>query len=684
MKGVNYLRVLFMLMLIFSYYSCEDNGAGYEQEIKVPGGVYIVGSGTKFSVEAIKGKMNVLKEDTLFYLNTWLQDKGEIRILLVEEDGIPTYYGEGERLQQGDTEHTSYSMAESGTAFTVPEEGLYLVIVNPILHEVHFIAYNFKMVGNMIMTEEGSREVAFNEVSYDNINHIVTWKTGNESRLILATEYRLMYGNTNHIEINGGADKKFVINTGFTGPERNSKTNLLSPEYTTLTKDSDVNLKLPRKGNYIVTIRYDVLKNQFFAKIEGEEIIEPEPQGYSETLYMAGDDFGGLHWDSDNVVEMIPVGVKGNGSFWGIKYFTAGNKVKWSTEKSSVGSFASLGNEINYVVESDYATVTESGLYLVYVDLHRKLVAFETPNVYGMGECFDGDEVTFDLTNNIFEAKTTTTGNLRMYAASNYNDRDWNSMEFNIYNGEIVYRGIDTDNQELVPVASNIQLKLDFHQDKGVIDVPLNKNTVPSSATALYLIGDEFGNMNWGSPDVKQFQRSFSEDYRWFYINYFEAGTGLRFSTSKIFGSNGEFVSLDNNGGFTVQDGKAIIPSSGIYIVYVDLSTRSVYIQRATFYAYDAATGWTNLKFEESQDGKTVFVTLPQSGRLRINPEIPAFTGLNPSFSSWKREVALNPETLNIFYRQPGAPEPNNTYVWTAGSKITLDFRQEKGKIELP
>lgn len=683
MKGINYLRALFMLMLIFSYYSCEDNGAGYEEETRFPQGTYIIGSGTKFSVEAIKGKMNVLKPDTLFYLNTWLKNEGEIRISLVGKDGIPIHYGEGGKLQQGDTEHSSYSMTESESSFSVPQEGLYMVVVNSILNEVHFIPYNFKVAGTMIMTQEGSKEVAFNEVDYDNINHIVTWKTSNESKLILASDYRLRYNNSD-IEINLAGDKKFKINTSFTGPEKNVKTNFLSSEFTKLTNQSDVNLKLRRKGNYIVTIFFDVLKNQFSAKIEGEEIIEPEPQGYAETLYMAGDDFGGLDWNSENVVKMVPVGVKGNGSFWTIRYFTAGNKVKWSSAKSSVGSFASLGNEINYVVNSDYATVAQSGLYLVYVDLHRKLIAFETPNVYGMGECFNGDEAAFTPTSNILEVKTTSTGNLRMYAASNYNDRDWNSMEFNIYNGKIVYRGINVDNQEPVPVASNIPLKLDFHHDKGVIDIPLNKKAVPSSATALYLMGDEFGNMNWGSPEVKQFQRSWSENYRWYYVNYFEAGTGLRFSTSKVFGANGEFVDLDSNIGVTVENGKAIIPSSGIYMVFVDLNLRIVYIQRATIYAYEAAAGWANLPFQESEDGKTVSITLPQSGRLRLEPRIPAFSTLNPAFASWKRELALNPATLDIFYREPGVGEPNNTYVWTGGSKITLDFRKGKGTIVLP
>lgn len=59
----------------------------------------------------------------------------------------------------------------------------------------------------------------------------------------------------------------------------------------------------------------------------GNEIIEPEPEGYPEKLYMIGDEFGNWNWNSTNVVEMAPVGQLGNGAFWTIKYFNAGQGI---------------------------------------------------------------------------------------------------------------------------------------------------------------------------------------------------------------------------------------------------------------------------------------------------------------------------------------------------------------------
>ena len=380
--------------------------------------------------------------------------------------------------------------------------------------------------------------------------------------------------------------------------------------------------------------------------------------------------------------------IGGNGAFWTIKYFNAGQGIKWASEKSDAESFASLGTNVNYVVGSNgRATVETSGLYLVYVDMNRNLIAFEKPAVYGIGECFDGQEVSFDLSGQNFSAVTTTQGNLQMYATSDYNNRDWNTMEFNIYNGQIYYRGVGAA-LEPVPVASNIPIELDFSQDRGKIAVTFaSPSDVPSTAKAIYMVGDEFGNMNWGSDGVISLDKVWNSADRWIHINYFNAGTKLRFSTSKIFG-DGEFTGLTNNVGFEISDeGLVVIPQSGTYIIFVDLGSKTISIQKPVIYGYGTAAGGNNekiLPFTESSDGKTFSVTLPNGGRFRIHPYIPAFDNLNPSFGAWKREYAVNPETLEIYLRKEGMDEPNKDYVWAANTIITLDFRAAKGTIVVP
>lgn len=681
-------KIITLLCIIPFFVNCHDDGITYENEINVPEGVYITGKASQFSVEAVKGKMNVIKPDTLYYMNTWLKNTGDFKISFVREDGQPVYYGQGSPIENVDSDIQSYSMIESGSGFSVNEDGLYQIIVNPLLKEINIVPYSFKIVGDLQISENGNNIIPFLEVDYDDINHIITWKSNNAEQKILASDYRLLYTTNESFTINETNSSTYNVKSSFTGPAGNIRTNVLTSDYTELNNTSDIDLKLSKPGNYIITLQYHVLTNKFFAKIEGEEIIEPEPQGYPETLYMSGDDFGNWNWQSSDVIEMVPVGSRGNGAFWTIKYFTAGRAVKWSSERSSNGSFASLNNNINFLLNSTgNATVQTSGLYLVYVDLHRKLIAFETPAVYGIGSSFNENETRFDVVGDKLKKQTLSNGNLRMFATSNYNDRDWTSMEFNIYNDQIIYRETAETEQEIVPVASDIPIELDFNNEAGYIKVPLKKEDVPSTAPALYMIGDEFGNMNWGSPDVEVFQRSFSEAYRWFHINYFSAGTGVRFSTSKVFGDAGEFVSLDNNEGFTVENGKTVIPENGLYMIYIDLNTRSIFIQRVMIYGYGTAVGSNSDRaalFEESTDGKTVALTLLQDGRLRLNPYIPAFsTPMSPTFGSWKREVALDPETLNIFYRLPGSPEePNRAHVWKEGQKITLNFRTKKGRIE--
>jgi hypothetical protein len=184
-----------------------------------------------------------------------------------------------------------------------------------------------------------------------------------------------------------------------------------------------------------------------------------------------------------------------------------------------------------------------------------------------------------------------------MYATSDYNNRDWNTMEFNIYNGQIYYRGVGAT-LEPVPVASNIPIELDFSQDKGKIAVTFaSPSDVPSTAKAIYMVGDEFGNMNWGSDGVISLDKVWNSADRWIHINYFNAGTKLRFSTSKIFG-DGEFTGLTNNVGFEISDeGLVVIPQSGTYIIFVDLGSKTISIQKPVIYGYGTAAGGKDLAF---------------------------------------------------------------------------------------
>lgn len=672
------LYIIFTGMLVFSMSSCVDNNISFDEQTNVAKGVYISGSASEFSAEVPKGQLANIKDSVLYSLNVWLKPTGYFKISYVGDDGQPMALGNKGEAPALSSNLKVYGLSQGGSGITVPAEGLYKVIVNKQLNEVNVIPLDFKVKADLEFTGQGAKEIGLDNVSYDKITHIVTWKSGDDEQLLLPTEYTFCYGNDEPVLVRYSESVSETIPSTYTGIGANIRTNVLTNEYTALTTDSKVNLKLKRKGNYIIHMQYSVLSENFTAKIDGEEIIEPEAQGYAKELYMGGDNFGG--WSS-NSVSMVPVGVAGNGAFWTIQYFTAGKGIEWSTSPTGTNSFASQDNNMNFTVDAQgKATVTQSGYYLVYIDLSRNLISFETPEVYGIGECFNGDEQRFVLQGNKFVATTASRGNLKMFATSKYNDREWDSMEFNIYKNKIDYRGVNAQEQENVPVAGNIPILLDFTGGTAEYGYTMSEANIPEAAEALYLTGDDFGDMNWGSPLVETFDRSYSENYRWFYVNYFKGGTGVKFSTEKCFGGN-EFVELKDNGGYTVKDGKAIIPENGIYMIFVDLSLRMVYIQEATIYGYAGSSYFT---FSTDENGKTVTAVLPADGRVRTYAKIPKFSSLNPKFSEWKREVAVNLETGELAFRKPGSDEPNKEHVWKAGTKLTYDFPNKKGIIVEP
>lgn len=677
MKHIFYIISTGVLVLIMG--GCIDNNISFDEQINIAKGVYIYGPASEFSAEVPKGRLANLKDTVLYGLNVWLKPNERFKISYVGDDGQPIALGvsgEGSALSPN---VRVYNLSQGNDGVSVPTEGLYKVIVNKKLNELNVIPMDFKIVSDLEITEHGAKELALDNVTYDHNAHVVTWKSGDKEQLLTPTEYTFCYGNGLPVLVRYSESQIDTLSSVYTGIGANIRTNVLTNEYTNLTNLSKVNLKLKRKGNYIVNIQYSVLSENFTAKIDGEELIEPEAHGYSTELYMGGENFGG--WGVDNSVKMIPVGVAGNGAFWTIRYFTAGKAIEWSTNQTGSDSFASQGSNMNFTTDAQgHATVSQSGYYLVYVDLSRKLISFESPEVYGIGDCFNGDEQRFVLKGDHFEGKTTNQGNLKMFAVSKYNDREWNSMEFNITNNMISYRGVDTQEMENVPVAQNIPIELNFMDDTAKFDYVMSETNVPEYATALYLTSDDFGNMNWGSPLVESFDRSYSEDYRWFYVNYFKGGTGLRFATEKCFGGN-EFVELKDNTGYTIQGGKAIIPEDGIYMIFIDLSLRMVCIQKATIYGY---AGSTNFTFLTDSNGKTVSAILPNDGRVRTYVRIPKFSSLTPRFSEWKREVAVDLETGELAFRKPGADEPNKDHIWKAGTKLTYDFPNKRGIVVEP
>jgi len=197
---------------------------------------------------------------------------------------------------------------------------------------------------------------------------------------------------------------------------------------------------------------------------------EPEPTDYPDNIYMIGN-FADWSWDSDKIVEFIPVASK-DGHFWSIQYLTTDMEFKWAPGKAWSGDFGKLDETTGYEIVDGNAKVAEDGLYMIYIDLENSKIAIEAAKIYGMGDCFGSwDADTYPFTVDGAKASITTTGSgeLRIYAGSSIAVSDWWTREFVILEGKIAYRGNGGD-QERVSVDTGQTVTLDFSDGTGTIE----------------------------------------------------------------------------------------------------------------------------------------------------------------------------------------------------------------------
>jgi hypothetical protein len=189
-----------------------------------------------------------------------------------------------------------------------------------------------------------------------------------------------------------------------------------------------------------------------------------------ETMYLIGDGVGGWDWEA-NGQDMIPVNGKA-GQFWAIRYIEAGKGFKFCPVKEWAGDFYSLGEDSGFTVADGNCFVAENGVYMIYVDTDNKKICVEPAKVYGKGDCFGGweaDPVAFTIEGDKVVGKTTTEGDIRLYADSSIATSDWWTREFVFFDGKIAYRG-NGDDQERVKVEAGKTVTLDFNAGTAVVE----------------------------------------------------------------------------------------------------------------------------------------------------------------------------------------------------------------------
>lgn len=665
------------MLFALSVMACSENNIAYDEVINVPQGIYLSGSSSEFSLPIETGRLRAVESDNenMLSIRAWLKADGRFQISFVDTDGQPQTYGMGSKLELANAYATSYSLTQGGEGFTVPTEGLYQVVVNKARKELTIIPIQFTMQGDDALTEEGNNDVPLSNVTYDRLTHVVTWCNADSTKQLLPGKYIFKMNDGEKLSLRDSETENYNISTIYTGTAAAERTNQLDETFQPLTNQSAVKLKFPLKGKYSVKIQYSVLTGKFTARMGGKGV---EVTGMSNDLYMGGSNFGA--WNSNDVVKMAPVGAVGNGEFWHLCYLKAGQSVEWSTSKDGSQLLSSWQTTQGVEMTSDgKATVKTSALYLVYANLDRKLIAFETPQVYASGAALGDNEKPLEINGSNMSIETTETGNLNIFATSNQNARNWSTMQMTVRNGKIVYLGTSVDQMPGLPVSKGTTVTLDVVNNTADFGGTTPEVLIPEGVKQLYMIGDSFGEWDWTSSKVVSMENGYAGDSRWFYISYMRAGETLSFSTDKAFGK-GNFAQLKKVTDYKVENDKAVVEKEGIYMVYVGLDTREIAIQPLTL---SGDCGGASVNFTINDDGQSMSATIAKGGRMRIYPQIPAVKGIK-TFGSWKREVYVDPETGDFLYRKNGDGEPNKDYVWKAGTKITINFVTMKSVIEEP
>lgn len=204
---------------------------------------------------------------------------------------------------------------------------------------------------------------------------------------------------------------------------------------------------------------------------------------------------------------------------------------------------------------------------------------------------------------------------------------------------------------------------------------------VSTTPTECYLTGDEFGGWFGGVenppyPTVKFTAVPDNEGHFWA-VRYFEETKGFKLSISENW--DGELKTLKYADG-TSAEGNLSVPTSGFYIVYVDLENYILYLEEASVYGIgDAFGGWDAGKAENkfAADNKTLKATVKADGNLRIYAAAPA--GITGDTSDWWRRE-FNIYEGKIVYRATGGEQPGVPV--TANQVVTLDFNAGTGTIE--
>lgn len=494
MKKVNLRKLLKLtwiavLGLAFVASSCKKDPDPVDPPVIVLDGVYVKGGSTALADFDAKGKLKVTfnevtKTERAQLMEIYIAVKGGapgFNVVSVAGN-VKTSYGPGADFaivpavdRIGDEPKMDFwrgSYTESETAFTVPADGLYHVVIDTELKKVVIALVEWGVIGGATPGGWGEN-TPFTAPAFD----LNTMTYTIPSVPMGKDNFKFRYSNGWKIVIdptynNGTADAGINVNTNFGGA-----VNALVAGGADIANDT--------YANYKITLTY-TLGSPTTATFVYESDADPLPE-YPEAMFLvgAGTAYG---WDAPGpnanaIMHKVAGGAPSEGIFWKILHLEAGGGFKvsaenWATPNLGFGEVDEFDAD-GFAVSDNGGNmdVAASGMYMVVLNLRDNTtkISIAPVEVYGIGDAFTNyDEdapanlfVVDNLAKTVQSPALPTNGNIRMYANHAWIPAWWNA-EFNVFSGVIEYRNDGGDQTPVAGTAGNV-ITLSFDNNTGTI-----------------------------------------------------------------------------------------------------------------------------------------------------------------------------------------------------------------------
>ena len=467
--------------LAFAFNSCEQKEGPVDLDKVTEDGFYVAGEATGAADISPEYMMTAGVNEVLMdqEKKSWAESKraGMYEKYIVLEGGKEfelLLYANGEKvrysavLEDYDTKEIAdnptadYGLLKRGSlktgadapAMKVEKTGLYHIVLD--LNEANDLPFGAQIViAPVTMGVRGGMNgwgfTAFPEPA-KYTNEGITWELAEQS-LAKGGTFKFAYNHAWKIQLDDAGKVKAHANLGEGAV------------------NGATNIAVEKAGLYKITLSYKLASGDISASFKYEVVCTQE-SSLPDEMYIIGNDFGDWKWENETVVTMNAVHSH-PGAFWAIRYMTTNTEFKFCAKKEWNGDFTGLTTNTGFETPGNNK-VAADGLYMIYVDLTNDFIVVEPAKVYGIGDVYGSWDKGVETNLFAAEGQTLTSvapaaGNIRMYAAAPAgSDADWWQMEFNVFDGKIVYRA-DGGDQAAVAVTAGQKVTLDFNTETGSI-----------------------------------------------------------------------------------------------------------------------------------------------------------------------------------------------------------------------